>query len=82
MHIFGMLGTFLFLLGFVIAGILTYDKIFLFEYKMTDRPIFYLGLLSMVLGTQLFLAGFLGEMISRNAVDRNTYLIEKTVGDL
>ena len=81
MHIFGMLGTFLFLLGFVIAGILTYDKIFLFEYKMTDRPIFYLGLLSMVLGTQLFLAGFLGEMISRNAVDRNTYLIEKTVGD-
>ena len=81
MHIFGMLGTFLFLLGFVIAGILTYDKIFLFEYKMTDRPLFYLGLLSMVLGTQLFLAGFLGEMISRNAVDRNTYLIEKTVGD-
>ena len=82
MHIFGMLGTFLFLLGFVIAGILTYDKIFLFEYKMTDRPLFYLGLLSMVMGTQLFLAGFLGEMISRNAVDRNTYLIEKTVGDL
>jgi glycosyltransferase involved in cell wall biosynthesis len=81
MHIFGMLGTFLFLLGFVIAGILTYDKIFLFEYKMTDRPLFYLGLLSMVMGTQLFLAGFLGEMISRNAVDRNTYLIEKTVGD-
>jgi len=63
MHIFGMLGTFLFLLGFVIAGILTYDKIFLFEYKMTERPLFYLGLLSMVMGTQLFLAGFLGEMI-------------------
>ena len=82
MHIFGMLGTFLFLLGFVIAGILTYDKFFLFEYKMTDRPLFFLGLLSMVMGTQLFLAGFLGEMISRNAVDRNTYLIEKTVGDL
>jgi len=82
MHIFGMLGTFLFLLGFVIAGILTYDKFFLFEYKMTERPLFYLGLLSMVMGTQLFLAGFLGEMISRNAVDRNTYLIEKTVGDL
>jgi len=82
MHIFGMLGSLLFILGFVIAGILTYDKIFLFEYKMTERPLFYLGLLSMVMGTQLFLAGFLGEMISRNAVERNTYLIEKTVGDL
>ena len=82
MHIFGMLGTFLFLLGFVIAGILTYEKFFLFEYKMTERPLFYFGLLSMMMGTQLFLAGFLGEMISRNAVDRNTYLIEKTVGDL
>ena len=82
MHIFGMLGSLLFLLGFVIAGILTYDKIFLFEYKMTERPLFYLGLLSMVMGTQLFLAGFLGEMISRNSSERNTYLIEKTVGDL
>jgi len=82
MHIFGMLGSLLFLLGFVIAGILTYDKIVLFEYKMTERPLFYLGLLSMVMGTQLFLAGFLGEMISRNAVERNIYLIEKTVGDL
>jgi glycosyltransferase involved in cell wall biosynthesis len=82
MHIFGMLGSLLFILGFVIAGILTYDKIFLFEYKMTERPLFYLGLLSMVMGTQLFLAGFLGEMISRNAVERNIYLIEKTVGDL
>jgi glycosyltransferase involved in cell wall biosynthesis len=81
MHIFGMLGSLLFLLGFVIAGILTYDKIFLFEYKMTDRPLFYLGLLSMVMGTQLFLAGFLGEMISRNSSERNIYLIEKTVGD-
>jgi glycosyltransferase involved in cell wall biosynthesis len=82
MHIFGMLGSLLFLLGFVISGILTYDKIFLFEYKMTERPLFYLGLLSMVMGTQLFLAGFLGEMISRNSSERNIYLIEKTVGDL
>ena len=82
MHIFGMLGSLLFLLGFIIAGYLTYGKFFMFEYKMTERPLFYFGLLSMVMGTQLFLAGFLGEMISRNSFDRNTYLIEKTVGDL
>jgi len=82
MHIFGMLGSLLFILGFVIAGILSYEKIFLAEYKMTERPLFYLGLLSMVMGTQLFLAGFLGEMISRNSSERNIYLIEKTVGDL
>ena len=82
MHIFGMLGSFLFLLGFVIGGVLSYEKLFLFEYKMTERPLFYLGLLSMVMGTQLFLAGFLGEMISRNSSERNNYLIEKTVGDL
>ena len=82
MHIFGMLGSLLFILGFIIAGYLTYEKFFMFEYKMTERPLFYFGLLSMVMGTQLFMAGFLGEMISRNSSDRNTYLIEKTVGDL
>ncbi|MDP4292317.1 MAG: glycosyltransferase family 2 protein [Bacteroidota bacterium] len=82
MHIFGMLGSLLFLLGFVIGGILSYEKIFQLGYKMTERPLFYLGLLCMVLGTQLFLAGFLGEMISRNSAERNVYLIEKTVGDL
>lgn len=82
MHIFGMLGSLLFLLGFIIAGYLSYEKFFLSEYKMTERPLFYLGLLSMVMGTQLFLAGFLGEMISRNSSERNNYLIEKTVGGL
>lgn len=82
MHIFGMLGSLLFLLGFIIGGYLSYEKFFMSEYKMTERPLFYLGLLSMVMGTQLFLAGFLGEMISRNSSERNIYLIEKTVGDL
>jgi len=77
MHLFGSLGTLLFLGGFVIAGYLAYAKIFLETYKMTERPLFYLGLLFMVLGTQLFLAGFLGELISRSASDRNHYLVEE-----
>jgi glycosyltransferase involved in cell wall biosynthesis len=77
MHLFGSLGTLLFVGGFVIAGYLAYAKIFLESYKMTERPLFYLGLLFMVLGTQLFLAGFLGELISRSASDRNHYLVEE-----
>lgn len=45
--------------------------------QITDQPLFYLALLAMVLGTQLFLAGFLGDLIARNAGDRNHYIIEK-----
>ncbi len=76
MHLFGMLGMLLFIIGFAIAGVLAYAKFFLAEYRMTDRPLFYFGLLSMVLGTQLFLTGFLAEMVSRNSSERNHYLIE------
>ena len=77
MHLFGMLGMFLFTVGFAIAGILAYAKFFLAEYRMTERPLFYFGLLSMVLGTQLFMTGFLAEMVARNSPERNHYLIEK-----
>jgi len=80
MHLFGTIGTILFMIGFIIAGVLAYDKIFLSIYKMTDRPIFYFGLLSMIMGTQLFVAGFLGELMSRNAQDRNHYLIKSQLG--
>lgn len=80
MHFFGVIGTLLFLTGFIIAAYLSYAKIFLLEYKMTDRPLFYLGLLAMVMGTQVFVAGFVAEMISRNAAGRNDYLIEKQTG--
>jgi hypothetical protein len=79
MHFFGLWGTIIFLIGFGIAGYLAYAKFFLEEYKMTERPIFYLALLCMILGTQLFVAGFLGELISRNSPDRNNYLISKKV---
>jgi len=78
MHLFGLMGTLLFLGGFVIALYLAYGKFFMEAYRMTERPLFYFGLLAMVLGTQLFLAGFLGELVSRSAADRNHYLIDKT----
>lgn len=77
MHLFGTIGSVLFALGFLIAGYLAFAKLFMDEYRMTDRPLFYLGLLAMVLGTQFFMTGFLGEMISRNASDRNHYLVEE-----
>ncbi|MGE5382932.1 MAG: glycosyltransferase family 2 protein [Omnitrophica WOR_2 bacterium] len=77
MHLFGTLGSVLFAIGFIIAGYLAYAKIFMEEYKMTERPLFYLGLLAMILGTQLFVAGFLGELITRNSTDRNHYLVEE-----
>ncbi|MBL7111369.1 MAG: glycosyltransferase family 2 protein [Bacteroidales bacterium] len=76
MHFFGLWGTLLFLVGFGMAGYLAYERIFFEGYKMTERPLFYFGLLAMILGTQLFVAGFLGELISRSAHDRNAYLIE------
>jgi glycosyltransferase involved in cell wall biosynthesis len=66
MHLFGSLGSFIFFIGFTIAGYLAYAKFFLEGYKMTDRPLFYFGLLAMVIGTQLFLTGFLAELVSQN----------------
>jgi len=80
MHLFGLLGTLLFVLGFFTAIYLAYAKFVWMEYKMTDRPLFFFGMLAMILGTQLFLAGFLGEMISRSGAERNKYLVEKTIG--
>ncbi|MEZ5172543.1 MAG: glycosyltransferase family 2 protein [Bacteroidia bacterium] len=80
MHLFGLLGTLSFIIGFIIAAYLTVAKFAFQAYKMTDRPIFYFGLLFMVIGTQLFLAGFLGELISRNGYERNSYLIREKTG--
>ncbi len=82
MHLFGLLGTLLFLAGFVIAAWLAYGRFVQQIYGMTDRPLFFFGLLAMILGTQLFIAGFLGEMISRSAPDRNRYHIEEKTKNL
>jgi glycosyltransferase involved in cell wall biosynthesis len=77
MHLFGILGTIIFIIGFGIALYLVYAKIFLEVYMMTNRPLFYFGLLCMMLGTQLFLAGFISELVSRNAPDKNQYNISE-----
>ncbi|MEP7127570.1 MAG: glycosyltransferase family 2 protein [Chitinophagales bacterium] len=79
MHLFGTLGLVSFFLGFVILLYLSIGKIFYDITKMTERPIFYLGLVTMVIGVQLFLAGFLAELVSRNAADRNSYKIDQQI---
>lgn len=80
MHLFGSMGTFLFFIGFVIAAYLTVEKFFFMGFKMTERPLFYMSLLSMVIGSILFVGGFLAELISRNSSIRNFYNVEKTIG--
>lgn len=80
MHLFGLLGTFLFFIGFIIGVYLAYLKLVLGIVKITERPLFFFGLLSMIIGTQLFLTGFISELIVRNSSEKNNYQIEKKVG--
>lgn len=80
MQFFGLLGTLSFLLGFVISLYLTISKLMDSSFPITNRPAFYVALTIMVIGTQLFLAGFIGELVSRNASDRNSYNIDATQG--
>ncbi|MBO9561988.1 MAG: glycosyltransferase family 2 protein [Niastella sp.] len=80
MHFFGLIGTIFFLIGFAMIAILVIGKIVDSTKGLTNRPPFYISLTSMVIGTQLFMAGFLGELIARNAPSRNAYLIEKKLG--
>jgi len=77
MHLFGALGSLSFFVGFVIAAYLALAKIFFDKVNMTDRPLFYFGLLCMIIGSQLFLTGFIGELVTRNATERNSYLVEE-----
>ena len=80
MHLFGVLGTLSFFFGFVILIYMAYSKLILGEAGMANRPLFYLGILTVIVGTQLFLAGFLGELIARNSNERNLYNIKETLG--
>ncbi len=79
MHFFGTLGILSFMLGFIILAYLTYTKTVYQEYGMADRPLFFFGIVALVVGTQLFLTGFLAEMINRNSSIRNSYLVEKEI---
>ena len=76
MYIFGGLGTVMFLLGFVAVAWIIIEK-FVSGHPLTNQPLFYLSLVAIVLGVQLFLAGFLGELINRRSVDRNSYQIDR-----
>ena len=80
MHFFGLLGSVFFILGIGIAVVLVVRKIIDAEFTLTNKPGFYIGLTSAIIGIQLFLSGFIGELISRNAPNRNSYLIEKKAG--
>ena len=82
MHFFGLLGSLMFFLGFVAIIVVGASKIYAMKHGLgyrliTDSPYFFLSITAMILGTQLFLAGFLGEIISRNSPDRNKYHIEE-----
>lgn len=84
MHFFGIVGTIMFMIGFSIFGYIVVEKLYaifnsISAKNIADMSIFYIALTSMVIGVQLFLAGFISEMISRNANDRNNYQIEKEV---
>ncbi|MBL0056705.1 MAG: glycosyltransferase family 2 protein [Chitinophagaceae bacterium] len=80
MHFFGLWGTLAFMAGLSIFIYLTVSKFFFDQTGMTQRPLFFFAILAMIIGTQLFLAGFIGELIARNSPERNNYLIETRKG--
>ncbi len=79
MHFFGSWGTVSFIFGLTVFIYLTISKFFLDKTGLTQRPLFFFAILAMIIGTQLFLTGFLAELITRNAPGRNFYLVEKKI---
>ena len=84
MHVFGFLGSIMFVIGFIAATVIGADKLWCLanhipQRLVTDSPYFYLALTMMIIGTQLFLTGFLGDLISRSSSNRNDYQIEETI---
>jgi glycosyltransferase involved in cell wall biosynthesis len=80
MQFFGLVGTLFFLIGFGSVGYITVSKFLYPETSITNKPAFYIALTSMLIGVQLFLAGFIAELVNRNASDRNHYLIAEKIG--
>ena len=84
MHVFGFLGTLVFIIGFLSAFALGADKLYCLangikQRLVTDSPFFYISLTMMMIGTQLFLAGFIGDLVSRSSSNRNDYQIEEEI---
>jgi glycosyltransferase involved in cell wall biosynthesis len=80
MHLFGSWGMFSFLFGFIVFFYLFISKFFFDKTSINQRPLFFVALIAMVIGTQLFVTGFISELISRNSPNRNAYLVEKRTG--
>jgi hypothetical protein len=84
MHVFGFLGSIVFFIGFIAVIAIGINKIIdlsngVYHNLITDSPYFYIALTTMMIGTQLFLAGFLGDLISRSSTQRNDYQIAETL---
>lgn len=84
MHLFGLIGTLMFMIGFLMAAYIGAEKLYYLSIKVKSRlvteiPQFYIALVCMIMGVQLFLAGFLAELVSRNSPNRNTYKIETEI---
>ncbi|MBQ6432569.1 MAG: glycosyltransferase family 2 protein [Bacteroidaceae bacterium] len=84
MHVFGLLGSLMFVLGFIAVVVVGASKLYALANGIparlvTDSPYFYIALTMMLLGTQLFVAGFLGDLISRNSEQRNSYQIKEEI---
>ena len=84
MHVFGLWGSVMFILGFIAVVMVGASKLYALSRGIparlvTDNPYFFIALTMMLLGTQLFVAGFLGDLISRNSEQRNQYQIEKEI---
>ena len=80
MQFFGLLGTLFFIIGLGSSIYLIIGKLISIDFSLTNRPSFYIALTTMIIGMQLFLTGFVAELVSRNAPERNTYLIEEKLG--
>lgn len=84
MHFFGLWGSIMFILGFIAVIVVGATKLYDMHHGnayrlVTDSPYFFISLTLMILGTLLFLAGFLGELVSRNSPERNRYRIEEEI---
>ncbi len=84
MHVFGFLGTLVFFIGFISSCIIGADKLWALYHGIpqrliTDSPYFYISLTMMMIGTQLFLTGFIGDLVSRSSSNRNDYQIEEEI---
>ena len=80
MHFFGLYGSICFFIGFIMSIFLLVSKMLDTHFALTNRPAFYIALVVMIIGMQLFLTGFIAELISRNSANRNDYLIANKIG--